>query len=78
MGWAIAGLYLQGLLELAACVQRVVDVHQNGWVISPSWSWRERERVIIQENKQAAPHQVISTYTLFPLIILLVTPVQRM
>lgn len=39
---------------------------------------RERERVIIQENKQAAPYQVISTYTLFPLIILLVTPVQHM
>lgn len=38
----------------------------------------KRERVIIQENKQAAPQQVISTFTLFPLMILLVTPVQSM
>lgn len=38
----------------------------------------ERERNIIRENKQAAPHQVISTFTLFPLMNLLVTPVQGM
>lgn len=38
----------------------------------------ERGRVIIQENKQAAPHQVISMFTLFPLMILLLTPVQSM
>lgn len=38
----------------------------------------ERERNIIQGNKQAAPCQVISTFTLFPLMNLLVTPVQSM
>lgn len=38
----------------------------------------ERERVIIQEKKQAAPHLVITTFTLFPLMILLLTHVQSM
>lgn len=38
----------------------------------------ERDWVITQEYKQASPHLVITTFALFPLMILLLTHVQSM
>lgn len=55
------------------------DVHRKGKGVGYfSQLELERKKAIIQENKQAAPHQVTSTFTLFPLMILLLRHVQSM